>query len=237
MGKETLVIADIDYSIKPGYAIIDFAEHLVNAGMFDEEEWMLLVEGIEKYKRKEMLYDDFADHVVEKYCAGLKGQSVEKVEYESEKFWEERFESLYAFTVPMFEYLRSIDSRVIAVSGSSIESLKPLLSLLEFSEVITTLARSNQGIFDGEIELNMASHKYKNDRVAEIFDGLSEDVLTVGIGDSVADLSFLRRVDIQIVIGRRDNKLLAEAVEKGWKVVVEPETESIDFEKLLGSHD
>jgi len=110
------------------------------------------------------------------------------------------------------------NAKKIAISGSSMESLVPLLEFLGFDAAYTTQVSMTNGKYDSEVEVNAASQAQKERIVAEVMAGIPEDAVTYGYGDSIADLTFLSLVTNPTVVGSHDKDLRKVALEKGWKI-------------------
>ncbi len=231
--RKMVAVFDIDKTLLPGYSIIDFAQFLVEQGLFKRESWEQIQEGMKRYKAKEVNYNQFADLVVEKYAQGLAGQEVMAIEAFSHVFWEVRLATLYPYVTELFARLREVGAYTIAISGSSYESLLPLFQHLNFSQIFSTQVLKDGGRYTDQVELNVASEDQKTKVVETILSLLGEEVDSMGFGDSIADAAFLRHVGLAVVIGTHDAELLALSQEHGWTHVPDPLREDLDLSLQL----
>lgn len=223
---------DIDKTILPGYSIIDFAHFLSAHDRFKPSCWESISSGIEHYKKGQFTYNQFADIVISTYADGVCNQSVTDIDNLSQIFWSKRINTIYPFVDPLFKKLHAENANLVAISGSSIESLKPLLEKLKFDTSITTEIEIKDGQYLNRVKQNVGSHENKQKIIQEYFKGINRNgSYLYGFGDSVADLSFLSIVDLPVVIGDHDQELNKVAQRNGWKVVKNPE--DISFIKTI----
>ena len=231
--KRVVAIFDIDNTLLPRYSIIDFAEFLAKQGLFDQATWKEIEGAIKEYRDKKITYNQFADIIVALYARGIAGQEVAQIEELSNSFWEARLATLFPYVKEVFTVLKEVGAHTIAISGSTLESLLPLIQHLEFSQVFCTQVGKEEGHFVDRVDLNVASEVKKEEIVEGIAEHLSDEVHSVGFGDSIADAAFLRHVLFAVVVGSRDDELLALAQEKKWIHVPNPLAEDTNLRERL----
>lgn len=215
--SQIFAIFDVDKTILPGYSIIDFAHFLMEKGLFKIEQWHTMEVIIDTYK-KDHDYNKFADQLVKTYARGIAGQKKEGVVQLSSEFWINRLTTIFPFIHPLMRELAELDARKIAISGSPIESIFPLLQFLRFDTAYATQVLESKGKYTNTVAINAASQFQKERIVAEIMATIPTGALTYGYGDSIADLAFLSLVTKPTVVGTHDKVLNAIAIKKGWKI-------------------
>lgn len=213
--EAVVALFDVDNTITPDYSIIDFASFLTKKGNFDSAQWAA-IEDLKAVYKVDRDYNKFADNIVLAYGRGIAGQDVEGIATLSSEFWGSRIETIFPFIHTVMRELG--DAKKIAISGSPLESLAPLLQFLGFDAAYTTKVKISNGKYESDIELNAASQSQKEMIVADIMAEIPEDTVTYGFGDSVADLAFLSLVANPTVVGTHDKDLQQVALEKGWKI-------------------
>lgn len=215
--SRVFAIFDVDKTILPGYSIIDFARFLTKNGLFKPDQWYVMEQIIAIYKQNHD-YNKFADQLVETYARGIAGQDVEDISQMSSKFWIERMTTIYPFIHPTMQELTRLNAEKIAISGSQIESIFPLLQFLQFNAAFTTQVSKSEGKYTGVVAINAASQSQKEKIVADIMATIPTGALTYGYGDSIADIAFLALVTKPTVVGTHDKVLNEIAIGKGWEI-------------------
>jgi phosphoserine phosphatase len=231
--QKRLAIFDIDKTLTPGYAIIDFAKFLVDRGFFNPDSWKSILDDVASYREKSITYNQFADLVVEHYAQGLSGQLTEEINRMAVEFWQERLSTIYPFVHGIFDLLSSLNIQTLAISGSSRESLEPLLAFLGFHRAYTTEIKQEDGRFLPEVAQNMASESQKQKLVQDIFKEIDGSAESIGFGDSIADSTFLSMVSIAVMVGEHDSDLLRMGQENNWHHIKNPNQDSLDLSGLL----
>lgn len=227
--KKTIAIFDVDKTMFPGYTIIDFAEYLKDNNHFKKEEWMEFERCISEYKKGVLSYNEFAILIVDSYAKGIVNQTVNNIDKLSKKFWEKRIDNVYGYVRPLFERLNKLNAEIIIVSGSTRESLNPMLDFFEVKKYYCTEVDLDGDVYGSTPRINAASHEGKTKIIKEIFEKIDPNNLVYGFGDSVADLSFLELVTKPFVIGNHDKELAEVALREGWRVVIDPNQERIEI--------
>lgn len=227
--KKNLAIFDVDKTMFPGYSIIDFAEFLAKNELFKMEEWREFERLIGEYKKGSFGYNDFAVLIVDSYARGIVGQGVEEVNNLSNIFWQERITTIYGYVRPLLHDLFRENVEIIVVSGSTKESVWPMMDKLKIGKSYCTEIANDGGVYTDQVVVNVASHEGKSKVIKTILDDIGGDVKTYGFGDSVADLSFLELVDNPVVIGTHDKELEEVARREGWKIILNPNSERVEL--------
>ncbi len=231
MKKTLLTIWDIDKTFYNGYCIIDFGIYLEKIGEFEsgfEEMSNHLIEG---YKSGKIPYDHFAKAIYNLYSGYIKEHNLYRVLQLSKGFWNGAIKNIYPAALELHKYLTSQNSEHMAISGSSFESLYYLFDQFNFIKVKTTQYEVIDGNFTDKIVSTLVSHFDKSRQKDKVLNQKNKYERVIGIGDNMADLSFLELVDIPIIMGTSDHELNKLAKEKNWLVIEEPNSNDIELIK------
>lgn len=125
----------------------------------------------------------------------------------------------YAYTRNLAERLKAEGYFLLAVSGSPQEIAEPFVRQYGFDDCIGWLYEQKAGYFTGKIIRNTV-----HDKAALISDYVTQHNMTLegslAVGDSKGDIAMLKIVDQPIAFNPSE-ELLQEALEHGWKIVVE----------------
>lgn len=225
-----LVLFDIDGTLTQGFTILSFAEYLAKAGSMDQTTWQAMQTDFAIYSasgRKDNDYRTFAVNLVDHYAQGLKGQAVSDTIRKAEDFFEEAKNgrisgyNISDFSGELVEIMSKF-GRSVAVSGSPTEALTPLIRHLGITELRATKLEVVDGIFTGNVLINMALDTSKEEVVRELGIRGFDRKRSFAFGDSSHDAPLLEAVDNPFIVG--DN---AELIERGkrlnWPVLSSPQ--------------
>lgn len=228
--ERPLVLFDIDGTLTKGYTIYSFAEYLVGNGVFDPNAWEAMEADFAVYRASQRTNDDyrvFAVNLVDHYAQGLKGHAVSDTVKRARDFFEEaRNGKIADYKILDFapELVRTMNryGRTVAVSGSPIESLTPLIDYLGIPELKATELDVVDGIFTGNIIVNMALDISKSEIVEELKVKGYDRKHSFAFGDSPHDYPLLKAVDNAFIVGY-DAGLIKIGRKYNWPVLSNPE--------------
>ncbi len=218
-----IILVDIDGTLVEGLTISAFAKYLDDNHYFNYPSLENMQEDGTRYKSSDHSHSDyerFALDLVSHYAEGIKDKNANKVQAMADEFFssvkrnEVRDYQIYTFSSQLIHLMNRIGT-TIAISGSPVESLIPLKRTLNLGELRGTTLKQENGIYTGEIEVNLALDYEKEKIVTEyIADDIDIDN-SFAFGDTMHDLPLLEVVGNPFVVGTNP-ELLAFADNKGW---------------------
>lgn len=168
---------DVDGVLVRPYVIRHFPKYLAQQStpLFKIDKLHLMDDEFENYKRGAISYEEFATEWVSTYAAGIAGNSVREIAVQAERFWTEKSDILlYPYSVGLINLLKP-DYTIVAVSGSTTDSLRPILELLGIDYLFASEIKVDENDRYIEVEpVNRATDKGKEEVVQllkEILDG------------------------------------------------------------------
>lgn len=228
LGPETpIALFDIDGTLTTGYTIYSFAEYLVGNNAFDPIAWEAMRADFETYgksKKTNKDYEVFAVNLVDHYAQGLKGRSESDTIERAGEFFEGAINGRIAdYQILGFasELVGTMNKHgtTIAVSGSPKESLDPLIHHLGIEELWATELGVMDGIFTGNVIVNMALDKSKGDVVEQLKRVGYDKTRSFAFGDSPHDSPLLEVVDEHNAFIVGTNEDLFERGKGTWTVL------------------
>ncbi len=221
---------DVDGTLTKGFAILSFAEYLDAQGKFTKGAWPKMNADYKKYlenKTKKGAYHSFAVDVVNNYGLGLVGQKAEEIQTVAETYLDQvrAGEIEGYFFLPFAEELLVMMNAIgptYAITGSPVEVLAPLKKHIGMGTVKGTQLTVVDGVYTGEIAVNLALRENKSATVASIAKGMNVDFArSFAFGDSISDAPLLEVVRNPFVLGSNE-ELQAYGRERNWHVIQDP---------------
>ncbi len=217
-GAKPVAVFDIDGTIIRSNLVIEITHELINQGIFPLEAEQEFVKERDAWLGRNGEYEDYVNKIVKVYINNLVGKDVKTVEEITIKVVKDQADKTYRYTRDLITKLKNSHT-LIAISGSTIESVKVFADIYGFSLMHGSQQRAENGLYTGEVVVYGAKDK---DKTLQRL--VTEHNLTlkgsIGIGDTESDISFLEMVESPIAFNP-NSKLLKVAKEKSWKVVVE----------------
>jgi phosphoserine phosphatase len=217
--KPIISIWDIDKTLYDGYAIIDFGTFLEEEGKFSKGFKEEIISLKKEYDQNEITYEEFASSVYKIYGKYIFNKNQYEILQLSKIFWDKNIVKIYPAAMDLYKFLNKFGSEHAAISGSSFESLYYLADQLKFIKIKTTEYETIDGNFTDKIVSKLVSHYDKSRLKDRVLNQKTKYKITIGIGDNYADYAFLKLVDIPIVMGMEDQKLVNVAKDKGWTII------------------
>lgn len=233
--EQPISLFDIDGTLTTGdssFTIFTFAKYLANQGLMDQEGWGAMQVDFDKYKNSESSkedYKEFALNLVSHYAQGLKGRKLVDITTKAVDFLNDAIAGrIDGYQISNFSSgLVDIMNRhtiTIAASGSPEESLTPLIQHLGISHLEATQLEVVDGVFTGNVIVNMAIDSSKGDIVEQLEKQGYDKEKSFAFGDSPHDKPLLGAVNELNAFGVGHNlELESMAKDNSWQVLKKPE--------------
>ena len=216
-----VAIFDIDGTIFRSSLLIELTDALIADGVIPAKVSGIYARARAKWLDREGSYEDYIDAVVEAFQGQIKGLPSAPFMRAADRTVAAMGKRVYRYTRDLIRDLHDRGYFLLAVSNSPKIILDPFCAGLGFDKVYGRIYEVGKGgRFTGKTEyLDLISDKAKILKRAVKKEGLTLKG-SVGVGDSEADIPFLKLVEKPICFNP-NSKLLAAARRRGWNVVVE----------------
>ncbi len=221
MYMRKVAIFDIDGTIFRSSLLIEVTEALIQDGFFPAKAEKMYHDAYKNWLDRKGSYDAYIRGVVDAfdaYIAGVDREHFLRIARKVVKFHQNR---VYRYTRDLVHELRAKKYYIIAISNSPKELVDEFCRTLGFDRSYGRIYKvDGRGKLKNEImHLDLARDKAKLlKRIVEEH-GLSLKG-SVGVGDSEADIPFLKLVDKPVCFNP-NSILYAHAKRAGWRVVAE----------------
>jgi HAD superfamily phosphoserine phosphatase-like hydrolase len=206
LGKEMaeakqIIVLDWDGVLRPGFLVIDWAEHLKNQAAFPPENLRLMQDQLRGYHDKSLSYAEIAHTIPELYAKGLQGLKVdEHMTIATEYIASHEF--LTSLTPLAGQLLRFVqkapDVDTVIISGAPESVLRPFGESVGIHEVRAVRVQAEKNIFTGHVLDNPAIMDRKQELIARYS---SQRRILLAVGDSESDQPMLIAADHRIAVG------------------------------------
>jgi len=220
-GKRKVAIFDIDGTIFRSSLLIEIVEEMIAAGLVPASTSREYVAQRAKWLDREGTYDDYIEAVVRAFMRRINGVPWRRFVSASKRVVERNGKHVYRFTRDLIKKLKRKGYFLLAISNSPKTILDEFCRQFGFDVAYGRIYETDRaGKLTSEIRhLDLIADKAKILKRAAAKYGLTLEG-SVGVGDSEADIRFLRLVDTPICFNP-NSKLLAAARRRRWRVVVE----------------
>jgi phosphoserine phosphatase len=221
---------DIDGTLLRGFIIRGFHEYLAGHGVVDGRYTCEIIDVSDRNMRGELSYRETAERVPALFAESLRGVEVELVESHAEAFMMSHVpETLLWYSGVLVAAMGATVDRVIALSGSPIESIRRLQGLGFHSEYGTVFEKE-EGVYTGRVESNLILGEVKAEAARRIAVEHGLDLSrSVAFGDSDQDAETLGLVGLPIALNPSPS-MRSICEEEGWLWYTE---ESIDIKRIV----
>lgn len=216
-----VAIFDIDGTIFRSSLLIEVTEALIQEGLFPAKAEKMYHAAYKNWLDRKGSYETYIRGVIDAFDTYIKGIDREhflRVARNVVKFHQNR---VYRYTRDLVRELRQKKYYIIAISNSPKELVDEFCKTLEFDRSYGRIYKvERNGKFTNEVlYLDLVSNKAKLLKRIVAEHGLSLKG-SVGVGDSEADIPFLKLVDKPICFNP-NSILYAHAKRAGWRVIAE----------------
>ena len=219
-GKK-IAVFDIDGTIFRSSLIIELVDILINEGLFPQRARRTYEKPYRRWLDRKGSYEEYIQALVRCYVRHIKGVRQPKLWRAAEKVMAYQKNRVYRFTRDLVHDLNRKKYVLVAISNSPTDIVQPFAFRFGFDTVYGRIyAVDGRERFTGKILYeDLISDKAKIlQRVCAKYRLTLRH--SIGVGDTEADISFLRLVDHPIAFNP-NKKLYDVAKKRGWKVVVE----------------
>jgi HAD superfamily phosphoserine phosphatase-like hydrolase len=195
-------IFDVDNVLSRGFYIVKFPYALHEENLFPEDEFKIIIEIFEEYKKGCYPYEKFAWDLVNAFGRGMKGKKKEDIEKTGENYILFYPEEKFQFTDGLIRMVKGKGYETVVISGSPYEIVLPFSNSLEIDKTFaTTYEVDGKGKFTGEVLQNCAVIETKREVTKKYLqDNNINKKASAGFGDSHHDLAFLEMVGYPVAI-------------------------------------
>lgn len=216
-----VAVFDIDGTIFRSSFLIEITEALVNEGVFPVKAREIYIGAYRDWLGRKGDYQNYINRVVfafEKYLKGASKKSYLRVAKKVISFHKSR---VYRYTRDLIKGLKQKNYYLLAISSSPKEIVDTFAREIGFNKIYGRIYEvGNKRRFTGKI----LHPELINDKAKALKRAIKKEGLTlnesVGVGDTEADIAFLKMVKRPIAFNP-NFKLYRYAKRAGWKIVVE----------------
>ncbi len=218
---QKLAIFDIDGTIFRSSLLIELVNELVSSKIFPAKSADKFVRAREKWLNRQGSYDDYIAEVVIAFESNLRGVPQALFRQSAKRVIARHNRRVYCYTRDLIKFLRAKNYFLLAISNSPLEIVEPFCSGYGFNKVYGRVYETdkNKRYTGATLYLDLISDKAKILKRAVAKESLTLKN-SIGIGDSEADIPFLKLVANPICFNP-NKKLYQTAKRNNWKVVVE----------------
>lgn len=221
MNKKRLAIFDIDGTVFRSSLTLELLDALIAEGIFPSEAKKEYERAYTNWLDRKGEYQAYVDASVAtffKYIKGVKGDELMDIAWKVASFHRNR---VYRYTRDLIKTLKEKKYYLLAITGSPKFVAQYFCKYLGFNKVYGRMFEENgKGIFTG----NVIEEDFIGDKAKVLKRAIEKENLTlnasIGVGDTEADIPFLKMVKTPICFNP-NRKLYLYAKRKRWKVVVE----------------
>ncbi|HSW96788.1 MAG TPA: HAD-IB family phosphatase [Candidatus Saccharimonadales bacterium] len=209
---------DIDGTIVAPFTAGLYLSFLSEQGKFRKESIKIFFRETDEYVSKKKTYEQLAACWGKELGEGLKGYTKKDVELVTEAFWRVVKPRIAPWAKKVIELFNNNGYTTIAISGSTIELLNLYQKKLGLQQIFASTAEVINGMYTGNILLNLVLQEEKEMIVNEIIKNESVNLEnSFGFGDNEHDRAFLDKIGNPVCIISESN-LRQYAEEKGWRI-------------------
>lgn len=218
MTKAAFFDADQTLVYTPDSSGIQFMQFAMEKGIFKDESMAKIRDAQKRYKAQEINYEELNVIWGESFADGFKGRTQSEVSTAIDDFWEIIEPKFAAWTQPLLNLFHENGYETVLISGSPIELMQIFQRKFGFSRVFGSELEIKDGVYTGELLLNLVFDASKVKVVNKV---VEEDAIDLeaafGFGDNHHDRAFLDRVGYPIAINPNP-ELRDRAEEIGWPI-------------------
>ena len=218
---QKVAIFDIDGTIFRSSLLIELTDALIQEGIFPEKARQTYARSYQNWLNRKDVYDKYVIGVVEAFESNIKGIPVKDFLRMGKTVTAFHQNRMYRYTRDLVKELRSKGYFMLAISNSPKVMVNEFCKNLGFDKVYGRIYAVDA---KGRLTGKTLEPEIVDDKAKVLKRAIAKEHLTlrgsIGVGDSEADIRFLRLVERPICFNPNE-KLYTHARRAGWTVVVE----------------
>lgn len=204
---EGVLVSDIDGTVKRGCLEHRLAKILMRRDLIRKDRYAEALRLEREYRFRRVPYQAMVDAwVAANNSDGFEGVREEDMVEAAQELVREYGQRVYPFTRELIAACREAGYLTIAISGSSVDAVKPFCEQFGFDEAIGTIYPKRDGRYMAGPGEWLAKHKdIVMWRTLERYDYSTSGRGVIAIGDTVADFPMLRGVQYPIAFEPNDH--------------------------------
>jgi HAD superfamily hydrolase (TIGR01490 family) len=219
--KRKVAIFDIDGTIFRSSLLIEVVDEMIAEGLVPSAISREYLAQRAKWLNREGTYDDYIDAVVRAFLRHIKGVPWRRFTVASRRVVDRNGKHVYRYTRELIARLKRRGYFLLAISNSPKDILDEFCRQLGFDLVYGRIYEKDRS---GRLTPEIRYHDLIVDKAKILKRAMIKHGLTLkgsfGVGDSEADIPFLKMVERPICFNP-NSKLLAVARRRGWRIGVE----------------
>lgn len=207
---------DLDMTVYAGFSMSDFFfKNIIPFGRATQEQALRAQDLVSRFTSGQLSYKDVTIQSVQLSAEILKNKTVAEV-----KKWQENFYStdkFFPYVTPLFKYLKENGFTIYIVSGS-IEPIVVANAQILGATALASELETKNGQYSGNI-LSVVNYTAKAEVIADIFDSMSDEIVSIAVGDSSGDMEMLQKVTHGFLFEPSEAGVAQQAVAAGITVV------------------
>lgn len=218
---QKIAVFDIDGTIFRSSLLIEVTEELIQAGLFSTDVMEVYEKPYKQWLERSGSYDMYIKAVIKAFEKNIKGVDRDDFLKAVKQVIKFQYKQVYRYTRDLFIKLKKKNYFIIAISGSPRDIVLPFCKKMGFNKIYARVYEvGDNNKFTG----NILFTKLINDKEKILKLAIEKNALTlsgsIGVGDTEADISFLKMVEKPICFNP-NKKLYNRAKRLGWEIVVE----------------
>lgn len=212
-----VALFDVDGTLVKGLLIVDFPRFLVGNGLFDRDSERAIRGLARLYKQGKATYRHISMRIPKLYAMGIRGRRRSEILDSAKTFVAANRGRLFPYSARLVSLMAENGFLNIAVSGSPIEVVRPLVAL-GFRRVFGSEMEVRNGTYTGKLRRNLILAEEKQKVVNALIANYHIDAEnSFAFGDTEQDLPLLSSVGHPIPLNPTAS-LRILAARRGWSV-------------------
>ena len=207
-----IAIFDIDGVIYKGHIIFDIIQNQEKKGLIPQGTWNQIHNLLLKYKSKKLDYTTTANLMLKIYIASLKENKYQTIKAHLNNYYQQHKYLFYPYFKKILPILQNTHDIYLVTTNLKVtaETLSEKFKLTGF---LSTEEEIINDKYTGKIIRSLAGNKHLVEKIIDKY----PHQYSIGVGDSINDISMLEKVANPICMNP-DEGLLAKAQAENWLI-------------------